>query len=196
MKFYTIDTSYIQELHNVDPEVFYESFNYDNKPYIGIVVLNGKYNYFIPLTSAKPRHLKWRNTSKFNYIIYELLPLGTLMPPNAIYVQTTNNIKHILSVLEIRKMIPVPIEYCTYIDFNNIQDLNYRNLLIKEYNFLKPLQLAITQKASFIYANQKDSGTVYDFHCDYSKLEKVYDKHVSLIQSQQPTAQPTPPQIS
>lgn len=74
MKLYTVDNSYVKKLYDVDTEVFYEPIGYDIKPYIGIIIQNNEYDYFIPLTSAKEKHKKWSNVTKTNYIIYELLP--------------------------------------------------------------------------------------------------------------------------
>lgn len=64
----------------------------------------------IPLTSAKPKYINWKNITKHNYIIYEMLKPLNNIPNNWIYKlnSQTGEIKHILSVLEIRKMIPVP----------------------------------------------------------------------------------------
>lgn len=91
-------------MYDIDSEVFYEQVNYDTKPYVGIIIQNDIYDYFIPLTSAKEKHKNWSNVTKTNYIIYEMVKKKELPPPtNWIYVETQDNIKHILSVLEIKK---------------------------------------------------------------------------------------------
>lgn len=179
MDFYTVDNSYVKQLYDVDTEVFYDSTNYQNKPYVGIIVQNNNYDYFLPLTSAKNKHKKWKNVTNTNYIIYELLSPKAKMSQGSVYVVNKSNIKHILSVLEIKKMIPVPIQYCSKIKFNTLTDVNYRNLLLKEYLFLKPLESTITKKALSIYQEQKDTGVILPFHCNYAKLEQIYDKHNS-----------------
>lgn len=61
LKLYTVDNSYVKKLYDVDTEVFYEPIGYDIKPYIGIIIQNNEYDYFIPLTSAKEKHKKWSN---------------------------------------------------------------------------------------------------------------------------------------
>lgn len=73
MKLYTVDNSYIKKLYDIDSEVFYEQVNYDTKPYVGIIIQNDIYDYFIPLTSAKEKHKNWSNVTKTNYIIYEMV---------------------------------------------------------------------------------------------------------------------------
>lgn len=179
MRFYTIDNNYVKQLYQIDSEVFFEPVNYDTKPYIGIVIQNGSYPYFIPLTSAKPKHKKWANVTKTNYLIYEMLPSDfEPIPANWVYSISPNGIKHILSVLEIKKMIPVPLHYCTPINFLQVADLDYRALLQKEYRFLKPLDTSIQKKANDIYNKQKETGVIIPFACNYAKLEKVYLNNV------------------
>lgn len=55
MRLYNVDVEYVKKLHDIDSEVFYSN-NYNTKPYVGIVIIQDRYNYFIPLTSAKPKH--------------------------------------------------------------------------------------------------------------------------------------------
>lgn len=180
MKFYTVDNSYVQKLHTIDSEVFYDAVNYQNKPYVGIIVQNGNYDYFIPLISAKNKHKKWKNVTDTNYIVYELLPKHTKMPSSAICITNKSNAKHILAVLEIKKMIPAPNKYYSKIDFKTITDTSYRALFLKEYKFLKPLKTVIYKKALTIYQQQINSGIILPFHCNYSKLEQIYDKYKSI----------------
>ena len=59
-------------LYEADHEVFYDSSKeYEKKPYAGIITTCNDFRYFIPLTSAKPKHLEWKNISDKNIIIYE-----------------------------------------------------------------------------------------------------------------------------
>lgn len=59
--FYTVDPGYLEYLNGIDYEVYYTS-SYRNtiKPFVGIVVGIGSYNYFIPVSSAKEKHKKWK----------------------------------------------------------------------------------------------------------------------------------------
>ena len=57
--FYNIDIDYLKYLHDIDPEVQFDADKlYDRKPFLGILVVIGEYNYFLPLTSSKPKHSK------------------------------------------------------------------------------------------------------------------------------------------
>lgn len=73
MKFYTIDIDYIKYLHSYDSEVYCnkQRHGYENKPYVGTVIYNDSIPYFIPLTSAKSKHLKLKNTGLDYLLIYE-----------------------------------------------------------------------------------------------------------------------------
>lgn len=180
MKLYTVDNSYLKKLFEADSEVFYEPSGYDIKPYVGIIVQNGIYNYFIPLTSVKEKHKKWNNVTKTNYIIYELLPKDNFnFPSDWICIETQNNIKHILSVLEIKKMILVPMHYVHEINFSKITDLSYRALLEKEIRFIKPIWRIIQNKANVIYSNQKETGIIRAFCCNYTRLEQIYNEEIT-----------------
>ena len=49
-----------------------------------------------------------------------------------------SNTKHILAVLEIKKMIPVPNKYYSKIDFKTITDTSYRDLIFKAFGNRHP----------------------------------------------------------
>ena len=59
---YNVDTNYLCYLNSIEPEVQFSSDkDYEQKPFLGIVVLIEDYFYFIPLTSGKRKHAKWKN---------------------------------------------------------------------------------------------------------------------------------------
>jgi len=178
-EFFTIETDYVKELHSKDSEVFFDNTSdYSNKPYIGILVSSNNYKYFIPLTSAKEKHKKWKNKTKTNYIIYEMIDKSKLRPKD-IYreFENTNEVKKILAVLEIKKMIPVKDGLYHKVDFSLVSDLSYRDLLEKEYEFCKPLLPEIVEKAQTIYNKQKDSGVVEELYCNFSLLEEICNNY-------------------
>lgn len=131
ISFYTIDTSYIKKLYNVDSEVYFSEKNYDNKPYVGVVIANGAYDYFIPLTSAKTKHLKLPNVSKSHYIVYETASTQEIHEEWVYSLMGNGHVRHILGMLDIKKMVPAPMSKCTSIDFSQITDPAYKALLVK-----------------------------------------------------------------
>lgn len=64
--FYTIDAEYLSK---IDTEVYYdESYKTSTKPFLVIIEIEN-YKYFIPLSSAKKKNIKWKNVSKEHYLI-------------------------------------------------------------------------------------------------------------------------------
>ena len=178
--FYVVDTNYLAFLNSVDKEVYYDQNKaYVRKPFLGIVVNLGKYDYLIPLTSAKQKHTKWPDSSKEAILIFEIIKAGTERQ-NHVYKpgNTTGSSKHIMGVLDIKKMIPVPATCCKYVSISSEPDLRYRVLLQKEYQFLQKLKNDILAKVEEVYNSQKTSGIVHRFYCNYSALEYAYEQYL------------------
>ena len=68
--FYTIDADYLEYLNNKNSEVYYNA-SYRNaiKPFVGIIIDMTECKYFIPLTSAKEKHKKWKNSCDEHFLI-------------------------------------------------------------------------------------------------------------------------------
>lgn len=72
--FYTIDADYLEYLNNKNSEVYYNaSYRYAIKPFVGIIIDMTECKYFIPLTSAKEKHKKWKNSCDEHFLIYEVI---------------------------------------------------------------------------------------------------------------------------
>ncbi len=176
---YNVDVQYLKYLHdNVDTEVYYSATGYGNKPFLGLVIGAGEYKYFIPFTSGKIKHLKWRASTDEHFLVYELFPKNTAQTDWVYRSYDDQQDMHILSVLDIKKMIPIPDGAYTKIEFDNIMDTDYKALLLKEYAFCKSIQDNIAQSATKIYEEQKSKGKVYKFYCDFTALEDGCKKYV------------------
>jgi len=177
--FYHVDVPYLKYLHdNIDSEVYYsEEKTYDRKPFLGILVIIGTYTYLIPLTSRKEKHKNWKNVDRGHYLIYETVDKDEVCERDIIKSCSENTVIKLLAALDIRKMIPVPDGLYERININEMQDKNYRNLLLKEYWFCQKIQTGIATKAEKIYFEQKSSGKIFKFYCNYSKLEKACDEY-------------------
>lgn len=176
--FYRIDKGYLEHLHNVDDQVFFkDEDNYDRKPHLGLLVGIEGYTYCVPLTSAKKRHLNWQNISEHNYVVFEIVDKEELHYGD-IYRKHSNEplkYKKLLSVLEIRKMIPVNKNIVKKIIFDDVEDEDYRNLLLKEYRFLGHYKKQILEKAQELYTKQKETGIVKSCYVTFDKVEKAYN---------------------
>lgn len=184
LRFVTVLPEYLKELHLSDSEVFYmESAGYERKMHLGILVHNNERKYIIPFTSAKPKHKNWKKVTDTNYLIYERINRA-LLGKNDIFKES-NNIEYVLrimSVLEIKKMLPIKEGVYKNISFDefhnsNTDDIRYKNLLEKEYRFCLKIKRDILERASNIYSKQLKSGIVLPFHCNFIKLEEVCDNY-------------------
>lgn len=67
---FVFDINYIKHLDSLTHHIYLNKkrYDYENVPYIGIVVFNNGMNYHVPLISAKQKHLKLKNPGK-DYLI-------------------------------------------------------------------------------------------------------------------------------
>lgn len=181
LEFYTVNLDYLEYLSKIDSEVYYvPSYRATNhqKPFLGTIVGLSNYDYFIPIASAKPKHLNWNLTSDSHYIIHEIIDrsnaiAGSLNKPHP----NNTDIIHILAILDIKKMIPIKSGLYTQIDFSKIQDIDYKNLLQKEYNFCSSNKANIINTATKLYTEQINNGIIRHAHCNYSLLEQALKKY-------------------
>ena len=185
LKLIYIDSNYVQALHSACSEVFYSSQQYDNKPYLGILVSNEcDKKYVIPLTSAKEKHKTWKNVDGDRYLIYEEVALSN-MGTNDIFTILPNDpqqAKHILSAIEIKKMIPIRDDVYSIVDINvhegdSEDEKKYKDLLNKEYSFCIKIISQLIEKANKIYEKQMLTGKIVRFGCDFKALERVCDTY-------------------
>lgn len=182
LKFVNVDMAYLKHLHEVCDEVFYKPTNYDNKPYLGILINNNGRKYVLPLTSAKEKHKSWKDSYPDRFLVYSIEPKNAVSA-QAIFMETDdeNKVKHILSAVDIKKMIPVNDKVISAVDINSHADdseevAKYKDLMNKEYSFCVKIMDDILVKASRIYDKQKATGKVQMFACDFGKLEQAADE--------------------
>lgn len=98
------------------------------------------------------------------------------------------NVTHIkvngnLGMIKLNNMIPVNKENLKYIDFNNVKDKKYKNLLIQQNNFIQINTNKIREKAEKLYkfvAIDKKEFFV-NLCCDFKMLEKKCKKYKKEI---------------
>lgn len=115
------------------------------------------------------------------FLVYEMAKRSS-MGKNDIWVSAGNdNVKHILSILDIKKMIPIVDGVYRKVDMNpSDSDTNgvkkYKDLLNKEYSFCLKVIDEVIRRANKLYDKQMLTGKVAKFCCDFKKLEKVAEK--------------------
>ena len=126
MKIYHISNEYINYLKSFDPIVA-DNKN-EKRPYIGTVIeINGN-NYYAPFTSPKAKHQKMKNSLDFRKI---------------------DNGK--LGAINLNNMIPVADNAVIPVNFNDVQDPAYKNLLQKQYVAINKDCKAIERTAKKLY---------------------------------------------
>lgn len=185
LQFVTINQAYLKELHDACSEVYYKSSNYDKKPYIGVLVSNNDRHYVIPLSSAKEKHKTWKNVNKECFLVYEYAD-ETKMGDRDIWVAVEGKaqVKHILSVIDIKKMIPVEEGLYSIAELNDSdsdtqETKKYKDLLNKEYAFCLKIMDDVIDKADKLYRKQMTTGKVAKLCCDFKALEEVCDTYNS-----------------
>lgn len=172
--FYSIDADYLEYLNSKDSEVYYNVF-YRNaiKPFVGIIIDMTECKYFIPLTSAKEKHKKWKNSCDEHFLIYEVIDKSVNISGDVYKEYSKDKKMHVLSVLDIKKMIPVPSDAYERIAFDELSDERYQDLFKKEYAFCLTIKDKILIKAEKIYRHQKETQTVRRTYCDFSCCENA-----------------------
>lgn len=187
LKFVNVNIEYVKKLHSACSEVYYMPDEYENKPCIGILVSQGGYKYVLPMTSAKPKHKKWKNSDRDRMLIYEMVDVNELSSKDVwVKVDNTDTVKHIMSAIDIKKMIPVVDEVISVVNINRDQNATddenkYKDLLNKEYSFCLKIIDNLIKKASRVYERQMLTGKVEMFACDFKALEQVADAENSAI---------------
>ncbi len=181
LTFINIDQNYLKKLHDTCSEVYYKPNGYENKPYIGILVNKNDRKYVIPLSSAKEKHKKWKNIDKECYLVYEMAKKSNMSQGDVWVAAGENTVKHILSVMDIKKMIPIVEGVYSRVNINveeaDTKDIKkYKDLLNKEYSFCLKIIDEVIAKANKLYNKQMETGKVIKFCCDFKALEEVADE--------------------
>ena len=148
---------------------------------LGIIMGIQNNEYFIPLTSAKPKHKKWRNVSSSHFLVYETIRknIDHIIVNDDIYKKGSKEeeIIHVLSVLDIKKMIPLVQNCYEKIDIENINDKKFQSLLKKELDFCKKHKKKILKKVENFYTTQVKNNTVKFASCNFALLEKAMEDY-------------------
>lgn len=156
IKFYEVNETYINYLLPYAPHLFHNSKkNQKNtRKYIGIIFCVNNMNYFAPLSSFKLKHETMKESIDF-------LKVGKY------------------AVINLNNMFPVPDSECEYVDFANVEDKVYKNLLLSEYRIIKKMQNKIRKRAKQLYQHKITNGneTPLAKRCnDFIALEELCKK--------------------
>lgn len=151
---YEIDDNYIEYLRKFDKKVLspkVEDRKYSRK-YVGILLHNREFKYFVPLSSYKPE-------------LYDSM-------------YESPSLKKIgnMAVLRINNMIPVVDDVIHRINFRAENDEKYKKLLQNEYRIIKSREREIRTDSRIVYyyrLNDKNKlKGLYNICCDFKLLEE------------------------
>lgn len=184
LKFVNVDMDFLRKLHDVSSEVYYKESDYENKPYLGILLSSNNYKYFIPLSSAKEKHKKWKLVGTDRFLVYRIKKRLDIRK-DEIWIDSPlskEDIIHIFSAIDIKKMIPIVDSAIRIVNINfdkndTLEEKFYKDLLQNEYNFCVNIIDKIIAKAEKVYDKQTTTKYGLKFCCDFKALEKVVDNY-------------------
>lgn len=152
LKIYSVSDRYIDYLFN-DPKL--TKFIFDNKrnnrthtrKYLGTVLEVNGLSYFVPFSSAKPSDYI-QNSDGSKTIRKSTMTIIRMT------AQNSNGEIELKGTLKINNMIPVPTQELTYYDISAETDIAYKDLLLKEYAFIKSNKDEIYKKSAVVYSQQ------------------------------------------
>ena len=135
IRFYVIDPKYIDYLLPYAPHLFAnkKTGQHNDRKFIGIVLKVNGFDYFAPLSSAKNKH--------------------KYMEEGLDFIKVKN-----YAVINLNNMFPVPLNYCSPVDFSKEKNIKYRDLLRSEYRFIKMIEEKIWKNARLLYNHKILNG--------------------------------------
>lgn len=159
LKLYFISEKYISYLRKYDEKVPFNKSQ--TRPFIGVVYSYNDNNYFAPLSSPKPKHLKMSN--------------------KAIDVWKINHGK--LGIININNMLPCPIEVLTEV-IPTIKDEKYKMLLENQISSINADRESLFKKINRFqkkYRLDLLNTNVKERCCDFQLLEEKCKEYVERV---------------
>ena len=162
-KLVKVDYKYCDYLRKYDNRVAYNKDKKELRPFVGVLFEINDVEYFAPLTSPKPKHLRMKNTIDFLRI-----DGGKL------------------GAINFNNMIPVTVDNYSLIDLNkkvkSVSERKYQKLLREQLDWLNENYTQIKNKSFKLYKLYNDkrlSSNIMDRCCDFKLLEEkciIYNK--------------------
>ena len=165
MNWYVVDKNYINYLVKVDKRVGYVEYGGRLKLHVGILLKVNHLNYYVPISSAKPKHRYMSNSIDFHKLVDGIT--GELY-----------------AVININNMIPVPDFCITQLKYDKIANFraflnekektDYIYLLQKEKALIDKVQNILQNKAAKLYKKciSKPQSSLALRCCDFKLLEE------------------------
>ena len=126
LNMYYVTDDYMDYIRNFDDRIYYNKNA--TRPYVGIVMTIGDYDYYAPLSSPKQKHLKMHNSQDFRKI---------------------NGGRY--GAINFNYMLPVPATELVLLQIPTITDIPYRRLLQNQLTYIKMDESIIRQTVLNLY---------------------------------------------
>ena len=160
-KIVKVDSKYCDYLRQYDNKVSYNAGTKDLRPFIGVLFMIDKCEYFAPLSSPKPKHSKLKNT------------LDLIKIENGNY-----------GVVNFNNMIPVMDKNYVIFDLNKKTENRAENfrleLLRNQLRWLTANKKDVNTKSKLLYNLYKSNKlpkNVKDRCCNFPLLEEKYREY-------------------
>lgn len=100
MRWYVADKGYIEGLRTLDSRVPIVDYGDDLKPFVGVVVIIDNINFYVSVTSPKPKQASWSNKLDF--------------------IRVEDEHGKLLAGLNLNNMLPIPNRFLTPLDYMQI----------------------------------------------------------------------------
>ncbi|MDR0197030.1 MAG: type III toxin-antitoxin system ToxN/AbiQ family toxin [Oscillospiraceae bacterium] len=173
LKLYSVSDRYIQFLRS-DKRLDKVFSNKEDKrkhtrKYLGVVIQKGGFDYFIPLSSK--RYSDYFIDENGNTQIRK-----TIVPIiRMVITDTYSGEPELKGTLKISNMIPVPQGELTQYDILSEKDVAYKDLVEKEYAFIKANSALIQKYADILYNQKTKENVLYAGREKPNYLESTID---------------------
>ena len=165
MNWYVVDKKYINYLTQFYSHVGYVDYGERLKLHVGILLTVGDFHYYVPISSAKPKHQKMSNSLDFHKLQDE-------------------STRYLYAVLNINNMIPVPDSCLTQLKYNQVDNFrsfknpkektDYIYLLQKEKAMIDNIEKTLQNKALKLYQKciSKPDSSLATRCCNFKLFEE------------------------
>ena len=117
------------------------------------------------------------NVEADRFVIYEICQKSSVTSKDIYIDNKDGSVKHILSVMDLKKMIPIKEGLYSVVELNpNPTDTNeikkYKVLMNLEFTFCLKIINQIIQKVTKLYDKQMETGKIIPFCCYFKLLEE------------------------
>ncbi len=180
LKIYYVDVKYLEFMRDfADSKVPYsEDSDYGIKPFFGpFHLMPDKWQYFVPLSSAKSEHKTLDYNGDFHLLVYEPMKYSRAMAGEIIKPSLKGGGRNkLLSVLQMKYIIPVPEQYRRPAD-----DFKQNQLLQKEFRFLDKNKEKILASVNRILDDQLIKGKFDESICNLVSIKEKIPHCIETI---------------